>query len=191
MKKLLVLGCCGWLALVGHAAESFVQQLTAEERHAAGLDTLTPAQQAALDALADRFAREGARVTEDRIREETKAEVAKVREESEAEVAKVREETRTTVEKEVKQRETTEAGRPAKTEAQVIASRIQGTFRGWNGRTLFVLENGQQWVQTDPADNYWAPAQQGPEVELRPSGLGGWKLSVLPGGRWVRVRRVN
>lgn len=191
MKKLLVLGCCGWLALVGRAAESFVQQLTPEERRAAGLDTLTPTQQAALDALADRFAKEGARVTEDRVREETKVEVAKVREESKAEVAKAREETRTTVEKEVKQRETAQAGRPVKIEAQVVASRIKGTFRGWNGRTLFALENGQQWVQTDPEDTYWAPVQQSPEVEVRPSGFGGWKLQVMPNGHWVRVKRVN
>jgi len=190
MKKLLVLGCCGWLALVGRAAESFVQQLTPEERRAAGLDALTPAQQAALDALAERFAKEGARVTEDRVREETKAEVAKVREETKAEVAKAREETRTTVEAESKQREAAKIGLEDKEDERVVSSRIAGTFRGWGGRTLFNLENGQQWVQTD-GDVYALQAQPGPEVKIIPSSLGGWKLYIQPHGRWVRVRRVN
>lgn len=180
MKKLLVLGCCGWLALAGRAAESFVQQLTPEERHAAGLERLTPEQQQALDALATRFATEGARVTEARVREETKVEVVKAREE-----AKVQ------AEAEVKQREASKLGlAKAKNDVEMIKSRISGSFNGWSGRTLFRLENGQQWVQTD-GELYVVPAMAGPEVEIVPSSFGGWKLAIQPGGRWVRVRRVN
>jgi len=179
MKKLLLLGCCGWLVVAGFAADSFVQQLTPEERHAAGLDQLTPAQQEALDALAARFATEGARVTEARVREETKVEVAKVREE-----------TKVQVETEVKARESAKVGL-TEVDSRVISSKIKGTFKGWSGRTLFTLENGQQWVQTDIYDTYWLPTQPGPDVEIRPAGVGGWKLHLQPNGRWVRVRRVN
>ena len=180
MKKILILGCCGWLALVGRATESFVRQLTPEERHAAGLDQLTPAQQQALDAFAARFASEGARVTEARVREETQTEMVKARAEAKAQA-----------EVEAKQRETAKVGlTPEKREAEVIKSRISGSFNGWSGRTLFRLENGQQWVQTD-GELYVVPVVVGPEVEIIHSGIGGWKLAVLPGGRWVRVKRVN
>jgi hypothetical protein len=179
MKKILILGCCGWLALAGRAAESFVRQLTTEERHAAGLDQLTPAQQQALDALATRFASEGARVTEARVREETKAEVVQARAE-----AKVQ------AEAEAKQREAKKIGLEPDKESEMIKTRISGPFNGWRGRTLFKLENGQQWVQTD-GEVYAVPVVPGPEVEIVHSGFGGWKLAILPGGRWVRVKRVN
>jgi hypothetical protein len=56
-----------WLLLgmlmttVGAAETGFWGQLTPEERRAAGVEQLTPEQQAALDALAGRYAREGVR----------------------------------------------------------------------------------------------------------------------------------
>jgi hypothetical protein len=190
MKKLLLLGCCGWLALVAQAADSFIQQLTPEERRAAGLDRLTPEQQQALDALAARYATEGARATEARVREEAKVEVVKAREEAQVEVVKAREEAKVQAEAAAKQREAAKVGLEEKVDTREIASRISGTFRGWSGRTLFNLENGQQWVQTD-GDVYVLQAQPGPEVKIVPSSLGGWKLYVQPNGRWVRVRRVN
>lgn len=190
MKIFLLLGCCGWLALVAHAAESFVQQLTPEERRAAGLDRLTPEQQQALDTLAARYATEGARATEARVREEAKEEVVKAREEAKVEVVKAREEAKAQAETEAKQREAAKIGLEEKEDARVVTSRISGTFKGWGGRTLFNLENGQQWVQTD-GEVYVLQAQPGPEVKIVPSSLGGWKLYVQPHGRWVRVRRVN
>ncbi len=205
MKKLLVLGCCGWLALTGLAAESFVQQLTPDERRAAGLDQLTPAQQAALDQLAERYAKEGAQVTEARVREEAKVEVAKAHEETQAEVAKAheaaqaevakaREETKVQVETETKKKQAAAVGlAPPKAAAEeAVRSQIKGAFEGWSGRTLFTLENGQTWVQTDTHDLYVTPPVQGQVVEIRHSSIGGWKLFLMPGGgRWVRVRRVN
>jgi hypothetical protein len=191
MKQLLGLVCALGLAAVGLAADSFVSGLTPEERRAAGLDNLTPAQQQALDALAERYATAGAQVTETRVREETKAEVAKVREETKVEVAKAREEAKVQADTAVKKHTEATVGLEDKLASKVISSRIQGTFKGWNGRTLFTLENGQQWVQTDPSDSFWLPPQPGPEVELRHSGIGGWKMFLMPDGRWVRVRRVN
>jgi|SRR6478736_5843118 len=192
MKKLLVLALLGGLAITGRAADSFVHQLTPEERHAAGLDQLTPAQQAALDQLAERYVKEGARVTEARVREEAQVEVAKAHEETKVEVAKVREETKVLVEAETKKQEAAKVGlTDTKAALEIVRSKIKGEFEGWSGRTLFVLENGQQWVQTDKYDLYVSPPGPGPEVEVRHSSTG-WKLFLMPGGgRWVHVRRVN
>jgi len=169
MKRLAILGL--FLALGGAAlgADNFWQQLTPEERRAAGVDQLAPEQQVALDRLAARFATEGARQAVD--------------------VAKT--EIRAKVEKEVKKREEARVGLVnPKDEVGLIATKIAGTFKGWSGQTLFRFENGQTWVQDDKSDSYWVPAQPGPEVEIRRSNFGGWKMS-LPDGRWVRVRRVN
>lgn len=167
MKLFSIVILCGLLSGRLLAADSFWQQLSAEERQAAGLAQLTPEQQASLDQLAARFAREGSRVEVEKVRAETKAEV----------------------EKQVAKRKVERAGLE-KDEDEVVKSRIVGKFNGWSGRTLFRLENGQQWVQSDASEKLWLPESAGPEVEIRASGFGGWKLS-LPGGRWVRVKRVN
>lgn len=181
MKKLLLLVSCAWFAVVGYAADSFLHQLTPAERTAAGLDQLTAEQSAALDQLAQRYAKEGSR-----------AEVAKAREETKAEVAKVREETKTEVEHQVKKNEESKFGLTGtKGPTEGIKSRLTGTFTGWSGRTLFRLQNGQQWVQADTSDFYSVAAQDSPEVEVVQSGLGGWKLYLTSNGRWVRVKRVN
>ncbi len=155
---------------VGLAQTGFWEQLTPDERAAAGLGELSPAQQKKLDELATRFSKEGARQA--------------------VEVAKV--EARAEVEQAVKKREEARVGFVAtKDEAEVIASKIAGTFKGWSGQTLFHLENGQTWVQSDKSEAYWLPAQPGPEVEIRKSSLGGWKLYIMPAGRWVRVKRSS
>lgn len=180
MKKILALAAAASLAVAGFAA-SFVQQLTPEERAAAGLDRLTAEQAAALDALAERYAREGAKVV-----------VAQVREEARAEVAKVREETKAVVEHEVKKREESKFGLfGIKGHEESIKTRVAGPFKGWSGRTLFNFVNGQQWVQSDTSDIYSVPVQDSPEVEIVQSGIGGWKLYLTSNGRWVRVKRVK
>jgi hypothetical protein len=169
MKRLAILGlflAWGGLAL---GADKFWQQLTPEERQAAGVDQLSPEQRAALDRLAERFASEGARQA----------------------VAVAKTETRAKVEKEMKKREEARVGLPNPKEAmELIETRIAGTFNGWSGQTVFHLENGQTWMQSDKSDLYWVPTQPGPEVEVRRSSIGGWKLS-LSNGRWVRVKRVH
>jgi hypothetical protein len=142
----------------------FWDQLTTEERAATGLTALTPEQQKKLNALAERFSQQGAQ----RAVEVAKAEVAAEVERTSAARAGLRKEA-----------------------DEVITSRIAGKFNGWSGRTLFRLENGQTWVQADSSETYWVSEQAGPEVELRKGGLAGWKMQLLPKGRWVRVKRVN
>jgi type IV secretory pathway VirB10-like protein len=60
MKRLAALFCL-LVSLAAAQTADFYQQLTPEERQAAGIDQLTPAQRAALDASVARFVREGAR----------------------------------------------------------------------------------------------------------------------------------
>ncbi len=72
---------------------------------------------------------------------------------------------------------------------EVIESRIDGQFRGWSGRTVFRLENGQVWQQSGPGDFYY-PAES-PEVIIRKATLGTYLLQLKGMGSTVRVRRIE
>jgi len=196
----MVFGVVAALAGMARADDAgFWQQLTPEERHAAGIDQLTADQQAALNQLAGRFAREGARqVTEQakqEIREEARKEArAEMKQEVRAEVKQeVREEVKTEVKQEFKvaaaAKAVAQAGRPTEDNNVEVRSRIVGDFSGWSGRTVFRLANGQVWVQVDSSDRYWTPTVTNQEVVIRPSKIGGWKLYLGENGAWVRVRR--
>ena len=177
------------VATVGAAEAGFWQQLAPEERRAAGLDQLTPEQQAALDQLAGRYAREGARQVREQAKQEARAEV---KQEMKAEVKQeVREEAKQEMKAEERRQEVATAGLPLEDKEMVIHSRIAGQFNGWSGATVFRLENGQTWVQSNKSDTMWLPTMENPAVEIRPSKLGGWKLYLLENGLWLRVRRVN
>jgi len=170
MKRLLILltgfTLCGAL----HAAPRFWQQLTAEERVAAGVDRLTPEQQAALDRWADRFANAGA---------SRAAEAAKT-------------DARREVERQLQEKETARLGLDdAKRAEEAVTSRIADTFRGWSGRTIFRFENGQTWIQDGPKESYTVSPQPGPEVEVRRSSFGGWRMTLVSNGRWVSVKRLH
>lgn len=177
----------GLTLLAGPAAAQtgFWEQLTPAERRAAGLDHLTPEQQAVLNRLAERYLHPGAapvsEATRQAIREEAKQEV--------------REQVRAEVKQELQAAEQKKAaaqvGLPAEESATVIRTRIVGEFHGWSGATVFHLGNGQVWVQSNNTDNYWVPTMQNPEVEIRSSKLGGWKLYLLDKGVWLRVRRLQ
>jgi hypothetical protein len=173
------------VATVGAAEAGFWQQLAPDERRAAGLDQLTPEQQAALDQLAGRYAREGAH----RVREQAKQEArAEVKQEVKQEV---REEVKQEMKAEERRREVAMAGLLVADNETVIHSRIAGSFNGWSGATVFHLENGQTWVQSNKSDTMWLPTMDSPMVEIRASKLGGWKLYLLENGLWLRVRRVD
>jgi hypothetical protein len=176
--------------MVRAAEGGFWEQLTPEERRAAGLDQLSPAQQAALDGLTERFAREGARQVREQVKQEVRAEAKEeVREEVKKEV---REEVKREMKTDEKARAVAEAGLPpAEPKDLAVHSRAIGKFNGWSGETIFRLENGQVWVQTDNTDLMWLPTMENPEVEIRRSKIGGWKLYMGGKSSWVRVRRVK
>jgi hypothetical protein len=191
MKKISL--ACLVLAMsmttAGAAEAGFWGQLTPEERRAAGVEQLTPEQQAALDALVGRYAREGARLVREQVKQE-------VREEARAEaraqvIPEVREEVRRELKAGDQAHQEARLGLPAEDKDAVITSRILGRFNGWSGDAVFRLENGQTWVQANGSDSLWVPTMENPEVEIRSAKLGGWKLYLKDKGFWLRVRRVK
>lgn len=67
-----------------------------------------------------------------------------------------------------------------------IESRIKGRFEGWTGKTLFLLENGQIWQQTD--GRVQRAFGSSPRVTLRRR-AGGHEMSVEGVSATVTVRQ--
>jgi hypothetical protein len=59
----------------------------------------------------------------------------------------------------------------------------------FDGRTSFIMENGQVWVLVEAQENRNAKA--GAEVNIRKAALGSFLMSVEAGGRALRVRRAQ
>lgn len=71
-----------------------------------------------------------------------------------------------------------------------IVSRIPGTFKGWSGGTVFTLENGQVWRQTD--DSHFVGIHlENPTVRITPGMISGWNLQVEGYGSFAKVERIQ
>lgn len=70
-----------------------------------------------------------------------------------------------------------------------IESTVAGAFRGWSGRTVFTLANGQVWQQVDDAT--FSVRLQDPRVTIEKGAMGAFYLSVEGYGSRVRVRRIK
>lgn len=69
-----------------------------------------------------------------------------------------------------------------------IESRIDGTFEGWSGETIFKLINGQIWQQSSYAYTYHYAYR--PEVLIYSSG-GGYKMKVEGVNGSIAVRKLR
>jgi hypothetical protein len=70
-----------------------------------------------------------------------------------------------------------------------IKSRIVGEFRGWDGDTVFRLENGQVWKQR--LRGRWFYRATSPEVELKKNFLGYWEMRIVEADRAIGVTRID
>lgn len=71
-----------------------------------------------------------------------------------------------------------------------IESRIVGKFNGWDGQTVFKLENGMIWVQADK-DKFWVKETENPRVVIEPGMFGTWRLSIEGHNSECKVKRIQ
>lgn len=71
-----------------------------------------------------------------------------------------------------------------------IVTRIVGSFSGWDGQTVFRLENGMIWTQADK-DKFYIQELQSPTVTIKPAMFGAWKLSIEGYEKNCRVERIQ
>ncbi len=70
----------------------------------------------------------------------------------------------------------------------VIESRIDGEFSGWNGNTIFKLQNGQIWQQVEYSYKY--AYKYCPKVKIINSS-NGWVMQVDGIDKTIRVKRLK
>ncbi len=73
---------------------------------------------------------------------------------------------------------------------EAVQARIVGTFKGWSGKTIFKLDNGQEWQQAE-AGGYSGQTYENPEVTIKPKLMGNWLLVVEPCQCRVSVTRIK
>ncbi len=78
----------------------------------------------------------------------------------------------------------------SKEDRSPINSRIKGNFSGWNGQTVFVLENGMIWEQADKG-KFWVKDVQNPEITIKPGFLGTWNLFTEGHNSSCKVKRIQ
>ena len=71
----------------------------------------------------------------------------------------------------------------------LIRSRIDGTFKGWRGKTRFKLENGEIWQQRQSST--FITTLESPEVIIKRGRLNFYTMEVPAIGRKVHVKRIR
>ncbi len=79
---------------------------------------------------------------------------------------------------------------PDTADRNVIETRISGVFTGWRGKTVFKLDNGQEWQQSE-SGQLFAGEFTNPAVKVKPMMLGSWLMVVDGCGCSVRVQRIK
>lgn len=71
-----------------------------------------------------------------------------------------------------------------------ISGVLQGEFRGFGKGRIYVLDNGQQWEQTDTT-SVSGVRKQSPKVSISPGVMGVWYLKVEGVNTQPKVRRTK
>jgi hypothetical protein len=74
-------------------------------------------------------------------------------------------------------------------EVKEIRSRYVGEFTGWDGKTVFRLENGQVWQQNESGRMSWKATS--PMITIKRGFMGSYVLRVEGVNKTVRVKRIE
>ncbi len=185
---------------LGAAEEPFTRALPPGEYAAAGLEKLTAAERARLDALVRDYksgalekAKREAAAAEARVaRAEAKAAAAalwqtQAQAKAQAEKAKAAE---GEGDKSLLARAKVLLTPGTKIEYTTVEGRIAGEFRGWGNRTIFTLESGQRW-QVSGTEAYSSPPLNSPAVKIVPGMMGTFFMTIEGVRPRVRVLPLN
>ena len=70
-----------------------------------------------------------------------------------------------------------------------VIRRIAGRFTGWDGDTIFRLDNGEVWQQR--FGGKYRISLENPEVEITRNLLGYYELKIVKTGRRIGVTRIE
>ena len=75
-------------------------------------------------------------------------------------------------------------------ERKTITSKLVGTFDGWDGQSVFELENGQIWAQTSKS-KWHTKEVENPVTIIEPGMFGSWRLRIEGFDKDCRVKRIQ
>lgn len=170
--------CVSALTALASSPPTFLESLSPEQKKRLGLDRLTAAQHAELGLAIEQYRRTGeVAAAETAAKEAAVAAVAEYKKKEEPGVV--------TRALEVFRRKANEE------KQERITGVLIDKFTGWEGGTLFRLDNGQVWKQSR-ADTYYTKAKEKVPVVVYKAPSGYWRLRVLDDeGAWVTVQRVQ
>jgi hypothetical protein len=179
IKTLILLSVAFAVAAPALAANRFKEQ-PADQFRAAGLHKLTDEELDALQAMVERMNKGEITAVRQEAAQKVAAAEAKVQE-TEAKVQQIEVEGKKAGPGWLRALVTLQNTDEKAGKADPVQTRIAGRFRGWDGKTLFRLENGQIWQQNDNT-SYVGVDYDSPAVRIYPGVLGAY---------WMEVERVR
>lgn len=70
-----------------------------------------------------------------------------------------------------------------------VSGHIQGEFKGWKGKTVFKLDNGQIWKQRQ--DGVYLADLKDPAVRIEKNLMGFFELEIVESGKRIGVKRLK
>ena len=172
----------------GAAFSAIEREMSAEERRATGIDSLSTYELDALNQwLMERFDQVQETVSAE-VREEVREKVLEEVREADAAEREAEIERRVAIEVEAATQEIADAP-PEPAVSEPFEAAIQGRFYGWSGKTVFPLDNGQVWRQRHGGRYRHTDDDQ--RVRIYKNLLGMWQMKVLSTGRSVPVRQID
>lgn len=166
MNRILITMMCLILSVPVLAAEGFSsleEQMTGKEFNAAGLEKLSPQELDALNAWIRKHSLATLATTSSRA---TATTTAGTSDDRGLKSDKGEEDTST------------------------VTSKLIGTFNGWDGQTIFKLENGMIWAQ-DSKKKFHTKEIKNPTVVIEHGMFGRWHLSVEGLDEKCKVKRIQ
>ena len=176
-----------WALSQSDLFHGLAEEMTPEEREASGVGQLSGQQQQFLNNwLLDRF-----------LVNEAEAGAANPGATGNATSTLTQVEQEQAIEAEVERRVTEELAAAEELEAakaqaltEPFDATIVGNFSGWNGKSIFALDNGQVWRQRTGSSKY-RHTRGDNKVHFKKNFIGLWTMTVLSSGRSVGVRRID
>jgi hypothetical protein len=177
--------CTATSSMAAPTFESLDKAMTADERVKSGIDSLTAQQREFLNSWLKARYGEPAQV------EASEPDTAIVRTPA---TSVTTEADAQAIETEVERRvaaklAATQTGKDNPKDDMPLEARLVGDFKGWTGKTVFRLDNGQVWRQRS-ASTY---RHKGSDMRVRfeQNWMGGWQMEVLSTGKSVLVKKMR
>lgn len=176
--------CTATSSIAAPTFESLDKAMTADERVKSGIDSLTAQQREFLNSWLK------ARYGEPAHIEASESDTAILSRPTTAVPQTAAQAIETEVERRVAAKlAATQTGKDGPKDDIPLEARLVGDFKGWTGKTVFKLDNGQVWRQRSASTYRHKGADT--RVKFEQNWMGGWEMEVLSTGKSVLVKKLR